>query len=65
MIKNIFFGGGGQIIANSLLSKIIYHKKSVKWFQNGFKIVMNLFGETGWQEYLRLKVVFIYAKVHA
>ena len=51
----IFFGGGegGQIIAN-LLSKIMYHKQSlsVKRFQNGFRIVINLLGETVWKECL-------------
>ena len=58
---------GGQIIANSLSSKIIYHKKnfSAKWFQNGFKIVIDLFEETVWKECLHLKVVCIFAKVYA
>ena len=43
-----FFWGEGGIIVNNLSSKSIYHKKclSVKWFQNEFKIVINLFGET-------------------
>ena len=54
IIKNFFFfffffnrGGGGGVIANSLSSKIMYHKRSlsIKWFQNGFKIVVDLFGE--------------------
>ena len=55
------------MIAYSLSSKIIYHKKSlsVMLFQNGFKIVINLFGEKGWKECLRLKVVCIFAKVNA
>ena len=35
----------------------------VKWFQNGFKIVIDLFGETVWKECLHLKVVCIFAKV--
>ena len=39
-----FLGGGGQIIANGLFGKIIYHIKSssVNRFQNGFKIVKDL-----------------------
>ena len=40
--QRIFWGeGGGQIIAYSLLSKILSHKKSlsVKRFQNGFKLL--------------------------
>ena len=51
MIKN-FFWGGGQIIANSLFGKIMFHKMSlsVKWFQNGFKIVIDFIGETVWKE---------------
>ena len=67
--KFIFFWGGGrvQIIVHSLSSKIIYHKKSlsVNWLQNGFKIVIYLFGKTVWKECLNLKVVCIFAKVHA
>ena len=68
MIKDfIFFWGGGQIIANSLSNKIIYHKTSlsVNWLQNGFQIVINLFGESVWKECLNLKVVCIFARVHA
>ena len=50
--KIIFLRGGGQIIANSLFRKIMYHKMSlsVKWFQNGFKIVIDFIGETVWKE---------------
>ena len=41
-----------QIIADFLSSKIIYHLESLslKWFQNGFLIVIDLFGETVWKE---------------
>ena len=55
------------LIANSLSSKIMYHKRSlsVKWFQNGFKIVVDLFGEPVWKECLHLKIVCIFKKVHA
>ena len=72
MIKKWFFCyffhmGGGGVIANSLSSKIMYHKRSlsVKWFQNGFKIVVDLFGEPVWKECLHLKVVCIFEKVPA
>ena len=50
-------GGGGKMMPNIFSSKNIYHKKtfSAKWFQNGFKIVIDLFGEMVWKESLHLK----------
>ena len=49
---SFLWGGGIQIIAKSLSRKIIYHKMSLseKWFQNGFKIVIDLIGDTVWKE---------------
>ena len=50
--QEIFFGGRGQIIANSLFRKIMYHKKYFeckvvsKWVQN----CLNFIGETVWKE---------------
>ena len=45
------------MIANNLSSKYIKKCLSVKWFQNGFKVVINLFGEMALKECLHLKVV--------
>ena len=56
-----FWRGGGQIIGNSLSCKIIYHKNnfSEKWFQNGFKIAIDLFGETVWKDFAFKGIVYI------